>query len=353
MFHRKLVLAAAAALAAAAGLTACSSGSGGKTGAAQNAGSTSSPVTIKLAAANSTGQSFIPLILAQQLGFFQKQGLDVQIVSATSGAQTNQMLLSKQVQGVVGFYDHNIDLVAKGTQVESVISLLQAPGMVELVRSDEAATITSPANLSGKNVGITGLGGSTEFLADYLAQHSGLSASSMHPVGVQTGPIFVAAVQHKQIDAGITTEPTITSLLSKHMAKIIVDMRSVTGTQAALGGPYPGTAVSMNTAWVNANQATVQKLVNALVQALHWVQQHSAEQITDAMPATYYKGPGKTAYVQALANEIGMFSPSGLMPTDGPQSVFRVLSTFDPAVKGRQVDLSKTYTDQFVQHASS
>jgi NitT/TauT family transport system substrate-binding protein len=47
-----------------------------------------------------------------------------------------------------------------------------------------------------------------------------------------------------------------------------------------------------------------------------------------------------------------MFSPTGLMPSDGPQSVFRVLSAFDPSVKGHQVDLTKTYTDQFVQHAS-
>jgi len=253
------------------------------------------------------------------------------------------------VQGVVGFYDHDIDLVAKGTQVHEVVQLLQAPGMVEVVRSDEADAISSPSNLAGKNVGITGLGGSTEFLADYLAAHSGAGASSIHPVAVAAGATFVAAMQHKQIDAGVTTEPTISSLLSKHLAKILVDMRSTAGTQAALGGPYPGTALSVTAAWENANQATVQKLVNALVESLRWVQQHSAQQIADAMPASYYGSTGKTAYVQALANEIGMYNPTGLMPTDGPQSVFRVLSEFDPAVKGHQIDLGKTYTDQYVQ----
>ena len=350
MFHRKLVL-AVAALTAAAGLSSCSSSSSGSSAGAQGAGSSAAPVTVKIAVANSTNQSYIPLILAQQLGFFRKQGLNVQIVSVTSGAQTFSLLLSKQVQGVVGFYDHDIDLVAKGTQVNEVVQLLQAPGMVELVRADEAGSITSPAQLAGKNVGITGLGGSTEFLADYLAAHSGAGVSSIHPVSVAAGATFVAAMQHNQIDAGVTTEPTISSLLSKHLAKIMVDMRSVAGTQAALGGPYPGTALSVTAGWENANQATVQKLVNALVESLHWVQQHSAEQIADAMPASYYKSTGKTAYVQALANEIGMYNPTGLMPTDGPQSVFRVLSEFDPAVKGHQVDLSKTYTDQYVQKA--
>lgn len=346
MFHRKLVL-AIAALTVAAGISSCSSSNSGS--AAGQGGSSAAPVTVKIAVSNSTNQSYIPLILAQQLGFFRKQGLNVQIVSVTSGAQTFSLLLSKQVQGVVGFYDHDIDLVAKGTQVHEVVQLLQAPGMVELVRADESNAISSPSQLAGKNVGITGLGGSTEFLADYLAAHSGAGVSSIHPVSVAAGATFVAAMQHNQIDAGVTTEPTISSLLSKHLAKILVDMRSVAGTQAALGGPYPGTALSVTAAWENANQPTVQKLVNALVESLRWVQQHSAQQIADAMPANYYGSTGKTAYVQALANEIGMYNPTGLMPTDGPQSVFRVLSEFDPAVKGHQVDLGKTYTDQYVQ----
>ncbi|MGH3416644.1 MAG: ABC transporter substrate-binding protein [Actinocrinis sp.] len=351
MSHRKLTL-ALAALTSAATLASCSSASSGAS-AQNSAGSGAAPITVKIAGSNLTNQTYIPLVLAQQLGFFKQQGLNVELTSAKSGSQAFQALLSKQAQAAVGFYDHNIDLAAKGTKTESVIQLLQAPGMVEMVRSDEAGTIKSPADLSGKNVGITGLGSSTQFIADYLAQHNGVAVSSIHPVNVSAGPTFVAAMQNSQIDAGVTTEPTISALLSKRAAQIIVDMRSVTGTQAALGGPYPGSAVTVNTAWADANKPTVQKMVNALVASLHWIQQHSAAQIADAMPASYYKSTGKAAYVQALANEIGIYSPTGLMPTDGPQSVFRVLSAFDPAVKGKQVDLSKTYTDEFVQNASS
>ncbi|MBS2961466.1 ABC transporter substrate-binding protein [Actinocrinis puniceicyclus] len=347
MLRHKLTL-AVAALAAAASLTSCSSSGSGSAAPAQNAGSGAPLITVKVAVSNSMGQGYVPLFLAQKLGFFRKQGLDVQVVNVSSGAQTFSLMLSKQVQGVVGFYDHDIDLVAKGTNTEDVVQLLQAPGMVEVVRADEADTITSPSMLAGKNVGISGRGGSTEFLADYLAAHNG--AANIHPVGVASGATFIAAMQHKQIDAGVTTEPTISKLLSSHLAKVLVDMRSVAGTQAALGGPYPGTALSMTTEYVNNNKPTVQKLVNGLVESLRWIQQHSAQQITDAMPSSFYSITGKDAYVQALANQFGMYNPTGLMPTDGPQSVFRVLSAWDPAVKGRQVDLSKTYTDEFVKN---
>lgn len=341
---------AAAALFAAFAATAA----GCSSNATQNAASTApDPATVTVAVSNATNQTYLSLTLAESLGYFKQQGVTVKVLSTSSGNQNWQDMLAHQVQGVVGFYDHNIDLRAKGQSTESVIQLNQAPGMVELVRTDEAGAITSPSGEGGKKLGVTGLGSSTQFVADYLAVHNGVQVSEVHPVNVGAGSTFVAAMQNDEIDVGVTTEPTISALLAKKAAKIIVDMRSITGTEAALGGPYPGTALTFETSYVQSNKATVQKMVNALVEALHYIQTHSAAQIADVVPSTYYGSAGKTAYEQSLANEIGMFSPTGLMPADGPQSVNRVLSAFDPNVKGHTVDLSQTYTDSFAQAAAS
>jgi NitT/TauT family transport system substrate-binding protein len=335
-----------------AALTVTAAGCSG-TATEKTASTAPDPVTVTIAASNATNQTYLAVVLAQQLGYFAKQGLTVKMVSVANGSQTWQDMLSHQVQGVVGFYDHNIDLRAKGTSTESVIQLNQAPGMVELVRTDEAGSITSPAGEAGKKLGITGLGSSSQFVADYLAVHNGVPVEQVHPVNVSAGSTFVAAMQNDEIDVGVTTEPTISALLTKKAAKIIADMRSLTGTEAALGGPYPGTALTFETSYVQKNESTVQKMVNALVQALHYIQTHSTSQIADVVPAADYGSAGKTAYEEALANAIGMFSPTGLMPTDGPQSVDRVLSAFDPNVKGKNVDLSLTYTDSFVQAAAA
>jgi NitT/TauT family transport system substrate-binding protein len=342
---RPAVALLAALAATAAG---CSSNASQKT-----ASTVSDPVTITVAVSNATNSTYLSLVLAQQLGYFAKQGVTVKVVSTANGNQNWTDMLAKKVQGVIGFYDHNIDLRAKGTSTESVIQLNQAPGMVELVRTDEASTITSPSGEAGKVLGITGLGSSTQFVADYLAVHNGVQTSQLHPVNVGAGTTFVAAMQHKTIDVGVTTEPTVSALLAKNAAKILVDLRSLTGTEAALGGPYPGTALTFETSYVQSNKSAVQKMVNALVEALHYIQTHSASQIAAVVPSADYGTAGKTAYTQALANEIGMFSPTGLMPADGPQSVDRVLSSFDTNVKGKNVDLSLTYTDSFVQAAAS
>jgi NitT/TauT family transport system substrate-binding protein len=342
--RRSLTVSVAAAIALAA--AGCSSSS--STGQS-SAVSSADPATVTVAASNYTNSTYLSLVLAQQLGYFAKQGVKVKVVNTTSGNQNWTDMLANQVNGVVGFFDHNIDLRAKGQNTESVIQLNQAPGMVELVRTDEAGSITSPAQESGKKLGITGLGSSTEFVADYLAVHNNVPINQLQPVNLGAGSTFVKAMQNDEVDVGITTEPTISALLAKKAAKIIVDLRSTSGTEAALGGPYPGTALSFKTSWVQANKPTVQKMVNALVEALNYIQSHSASQIASVVPAANYGTAGKTSYEEALANEIGMFSPTGLMPADGPQSVDRVLSSFDPTVKGKTVDLSKTYTDSFVQ----
>jgi NitT/TauT family transport system substrate-binding protein len=159
-------------------------------------------------------------------------------------------------------------------------------------------------------------------------------------------------MKQKAIDCGMTTEPTVTQALSDGTAFILLDMRTAAGSKAAMGGTYPATSLYMPTDYVNANKPTVQKLVNAYVSTLTWIQKHSAAEIADKMPADYYKGVGKAAYVSALQSEKGIFNPTGIMDPTGPPTCLAVLSAFNAKVQGKQIDLTRTYTDQFVKAAT-
>ena len=229
----------------------------------------------------------------------------------------------------------------------------QAPGEVELVRLDLADVIKSPADWKGRKLGVTGLGSSTNFLTKYLAVHNGLSVNDITSVAVEAGPTFIAAMQHKQIDCGMTTEPTISALLGSGQAYPLVDMRTPDGARAALGGTYPAACLYLQTAWVNGHKATVQKVVNAFVKTQKWIASHSAAEIAAKMPAEYYTGVGKDAYVKALDAEKAMYTLDGVMPTGGPQTVLNVLDAFDPGVKGHTIDLAKTYTTEFATGAAA
>lgn len=342
----KTLLATATCAALAVGTSACG-GHGAKT-APKNA---KGEATVRIMVGGLDKQIYLPAMLAKSLGYYQAHGINVQLSDEPAGVDAETAMLAGQVDAVVGFYDHNIDLQSKGKSTESVVQLLQAPGEVEMVRTDEAAAVKSPADFTGKHLGVTGLGSSTNFLTQYLEAKNGVKAGAATSVAVGAGSTFVAAMQNKQIDAGMTTEPTISMLERKHLAQPLIDMRTAAGAKTALGGTYPASCLYLTTAYVRKNPDVVQRLVDVYVETLHWIQTHSAAEIADRMPADYYAGVGKDVYVKALDNEKGMYSPDGLMPADGPQTVLNVLSAFDPTVKGHTVDLAKTYTDDFVRKA--
>jgi NitT/TauT family transport system substrate-binding protein len=291
-------------------------------------------------------------MLAQKLGYYQQQGLKIELSDEPAGVEAADQLLAGKVDGVIGFYDHTLDLQGKGRQTESVVQLLKLPGEAEMCRTGVAGQVNSPADWSGRKLGVTGLGSSTYFLTQYLATHSGVPASKITPVAVKAGPTFVAAMQQKAIDCGMTTEPTITAVQQKQIGTPLIDMRTEAGTVQALGGVYPASALYMRNDWVASHQATVQKLANALVKTLKYIQTHSAAEITDQMPPDYYAGVGKDQYIKALDAQKAIFSPDGIMPQGGPETVLKVLSSFDPAVKGHKIDLAKTYTTQFAKQAA-
>ncbi|WP_026792262.1 ABC transporter substrate-binding protein [Pleomorphomonas oryzae] len=294
-------------------------------------------------------QIYLPAKLTERLGYFKDEGLDVDLINEAAGVDAENELLAGQVQGVVGFYDHCIDLQSKGKFVESVVQFSRAPGEVELV-STKHPEIKSPADFKGKNLGVTGLGSSTNFLTQYMAVKSGVKLGEFTSVPVGAGDTFIAAMQQDQIQAGMTTEPTITRLLKTGQAAVLVDMRTVEGAKAALGGTYPAASLYMATDYVESHKDTAQKLANAFVKTLKYINTHTGAEIAAEMPADYYVGD-KEGYVKALDAGKGMFTPDGVMPEDGPATVLAVLSGFSKNVKGKTIDLTKTYTTEFVKAA--
>ncbi|MFG2822000.1 ABC transporter substrate-binding protein [Kitasatospora sp. NPDC048365] len=295
---------------------------------------------------------YLPAMLTQRLGYFAEAGVNVELMSEPAGVNATTALLAGDVQGAVGFYDHTIDLQAKGKSVESVVQFSQAPGEVEVVSAKQADAIKSGADFKGKKLGVTSIGSSTDFLTKYLAVKNGVSVSEFSPIAVGAGQTFIAAMQQGSIDAGMTTDPTVANILAKNLGTVLYDMRTPDGSKAALGGLYPSSSLYMNTDWVNANKDTVQKLANAFVKTLGWMNTHTPEEIAAKMPADYAQG-GADQYAAAIKATLPMFTTDGVMPADGPKTVLAVLGAFHPDVKGKEstIDLSKTFTTEFVSKA--
>src|SRR6266542_6656670 len=150
--RRTTFLAAGLAVLALAGATACRGTSPAKSGA-------EAPLpAVKIMVGGIDKVIYLPAKLTEQLGYFKEEGVDVQLLTEPSGAQAENVLISGDVQGVVGFYDHAIDLQAKGKCIESVVQFANVPGEAEVVATGKAAQISSAKDFKGKRLGITSPG---------------------------------------------------------------------------------------------------------------------------------------------------------------------------------------------------
>lgn len=299
---------------------------------------------------------YLPAELTERLGYFKDAGVDVQLATEPSGATAENVLVAGQVQGVVGFYDHTITLQAQGKCIESVVQLAKVPGEAEVVSTKAATTLTGPQDFKGKKLGVTSQGSSTDYLTQYLAQKGGgfKTGSDYTTVKAGAGATFISSLSNGGIDAGMTTDPTIANVVDKGVGKVIVDLRTEEGTRAALGGLYPAASMYMNCDYVAQHKDVVQKVVDAFVRTQKWIASHSAAEIAAKMPADY-AGGNMALYTQSIKDSSPMFTADGRMPDGGPETVLDVLGSFSQTVQAKKssIDLSKTYTTQFVDAATA
>ncbi|GAB3628947.1 nitrate ABC transporter substrate-binding protein [Pandoraea terrae] len=290
---------------------------------------------------------YLPPKLTENLGYFKDEGLNVELQSQQAGVDAENELLAGAAEAVVGFYDHSIDLQAKGKEVASIVVFGLVPGAMEMARSDVAGQIKNMGDIKGKTLGVTGLGSSSSFLGQYLASRYGLRTTDYSILPVGAGNSLIASLKQKRVEVAWTTEPTTSLLRASGDARVLVDLSSVDGTKAALGGLYPAASLYVRRAWMEAHKAEAAKLARAFVRTLQFIHTHTAEDIAAKMPVDYYGG-NKALYVQALKASLPMYSPDGKMPEGGPETVLKVLSGFNPNIKGKHIDLSRTYTNEFV-----
>ena len=92
-------------------------------------------------------------------------------------------------------------------------------------------------------------------------------------------------------------------------------------------------------------------MTNAIVATLKWIHSHTPEEIADKMPAEFV-GKDKALYLAALKNTLPMYSETGRMDPKGAQAVLDVFSQSSPDVEKANIDLSKTYTNKYVDAAN-
>ncbi len=308
-------------------------------------------VKVSIAVGGAGCLCYLPTVLAKQLGEYDKAGLEVELINFKGGSQALQAVIGGSADVVSGYFDHCVNLAAKGQTLQAFVVYDRFPGMVLAVAPGNK-DITSVKDLKGKAVGVSAPGSSTDFFLKYLLAKNGLDPTSASVIGIGLDATAVAAMEHGTVQAAVMLDPAATLLQDKFKdMRTLSDTRTQKDTLDVFGGEYPGGALYTRADWIAKNEATVQKLTNAILGTLKWIHAHSAEEIMAKMPEDLV-GPEKALYVAALKNMIPMYSETGKMDPKGAAAVLAVFSQSVPEIAKANIDLSKTYTNRFVEAAN-
>jgi len=212
--------------------------------------------------AHATWVGYGPLYIAKELGYFEKEGLDVDLVIIEDEAQYAAALASGNIDGLGNVLDREVIHYAKGTPEVVVFAMDESSGGDGVIASGDIKTV---ADLKGKTVGLDKSSTSYFFFLSILAKN-GVDEKDINITEMgasDAGAAFVAG----SIDAAVTWEPWLSNasqregghvlVSSKEMPKTIVDVFVLNGDFVKA---HPEVPAKMTKCW---NQAIAWYVQNA------------------------------------------------------------------------------------------
>jgi NitT/TauT family transport system substrate-binding protein len=304
---------------------------------------------VRIAVGGQSQLVYLPATLAQQLDFYQSEGLDVTLSDFQGGSKALEALLGGSADVVCGFFDHVIQMRAENRKLKAFVTMQQLLGLALVVSPASQQKVSSIASLKGAVVGVSAPGSSTDLFLKYLLSQNGVAPTDTSVVAVGMSAASIAAMERGKVDAAIMAEPAI-SLLSRRagMLHILADTRSAEGVKRIFGTEhYPAAVFYSTEEWLKKNPETAASLARAIqktLQALHANPQVAATKMPPA-----FQGDEPGLYALAVQRALPMYTTDGRMPEDGPAIVHKVLSLSLPKVRDHKFDPRSTFTNDWLK----
>lgn len=303
---------------------------------------------VRIAVGGQAQLVYLPTTLAQQLGEYEKQKLQVTLTDFPGGAKALEALLGGSADVVSGFFDHVIQMHAEGRNMRAFVTMQRFPGLALVVSPATSKQIRTIADLKGAVVGVSAPGSSTDLMLKYLLAQNGIAAADVSVSGVGMTAGAVAAMERGKVDAAVMADPAIT-ILAKRAGELrfLADTRTEEGVKQVFGtSQYPAAVLYAKEDWLAAHADDAARLAHAMRNTLRFIQTNPRD-VAAKMPAAF-QGDDPALYAATVRAALPMYSPTGEMPADGPASLQRVLSVSLEKVRAAKIDAAATYTNKWV-----
>jgi NitT/TauT family transport system substrate-binding protein len=299
---------------------------------------------IRIAIGGQAQLIYLAATLAQELGYYQDEGLPITLIDFPGGQKSLEALLGGSADVVCGFYDHTIVMATENRELRAFVAMLRYPGLVAV-----SPNVSRVEDLKGRIVGVSSAGSSTHFLLNYLLVAHGLKPDDVSTASIGMSATAVAAVTHGKVDAAIMTDPALEIVRRQSPGlKILADTRTAEGTRSVFGvDTYPSVVLYSTVQWINSHRGQAPKLAHAITRTLDWMRSHKPEEIRARMPAQF-RTDDAAADLEGLQSLKAMLSEDGRLTPESAAIVKKVLSVSLEKVRSANIDLAKTYTNEFL-----
>lgn len=289
---------------------------------------------------------YAPMYVAINEGFFEEEGLSIDLSTGQGADKTMQQLLSGNVD--IGFSgpEQVVYIYNQGREDYPVVfgQLTQRDGSFLVGREEEENFDWS--SLKGKEIIGGRPGGIPEMALEYVLKQNGLNPEN--DVKMVTNVDFTATAGAFKSGIGdyvALFEPTAT-MLEKDGAGNIV---SSIGNEA---GNISYTCFYTTKSYMDENPDIIQKFTNAIYKGQQWVQQHTSEEVADSI-ISFFPGTDKEVIVKVIDNykNIEAYSETPEVSEDGLNKLMDIIQGYDESLITERPNFNIIVNNSFAKQA--
>jgi len=307
---------------------------------------------LTLAVAQPHALVHLPVFLANVLGFFQAEGLDVKLVDHVTEEKAVQAVLKGAASVAVCAYSLTFTPQAREVDWQAFLLPLRVPQVVLGTSLKTMGPYRSPADLRGRRVGGLASTPPSHLVVRALLRNARLDPGDVTWVTASGQDELLSRFRAGELDALSVGEPLATLLEQRGEMRVLADTRSVHGTRELLGGLVPGSALCAPSAWVAAHAKQCQALANGVVHALKWLQTAGPADLIKALPDATL-GADRALFLAAFEKTRGGFSADGLFSADAVHAAWAVHKRLNALSPETAFSLDRTHTNQFALKAKA
>jgi ABC-type nitrate/sulfonate/bicarbonate transport system substrate-binding protein len=219
---------------------------------------------------SSIGGSGIPLWIAQDKGFFERNGLDTRLIYIGGGRIVAQSFAAGQIKVAIMAGPAMVSANLAGLNLRMVAGLVNTSTYSLFVKPN----IGSPQELKGKRFGMGSFGSSPDFMMRQIFRRLGLDPEkdvTILQLGGGGDLVRLAALKAGSVD-GALLSPPLTALARDAGFRALI-------TPQNLVIPYQQTGVATTKDFIDKSRDSVRRFVKAMVEAVHYYKTHKEESL--------------------------------------------------------------------------